>query len=227
MNGDPYDILGVDPDTSEDEIKKKYRLLVKQYHPDLHPGDKTAAAKMSEINEAYELIKSGKAEQLLPKSETVQSGTFTRKGTTFYYEYADPEEAFRSFSGDDPHFSSYADPYSEIESFINSGQYKKAAYVLEQISERNGKWYYYAALIHLDNGYSTDALRFAERACQLDPSNKTYSELYDQLSENFEETPYKAAVSRKIISVVTALMAILFILQFLRPLFYLILKTPH
>ena len=47
-----YEILGVDKKASEDEIKSAYRKLAKQYHPDLHPGDKAAEAKFKEANEA-------------------------------------------------------------------------------------------------------------------------------------------------------------------------------
>ena len=48
--------MGVPRNASEEEIKKAYRKLAKQYHPDLHPGDKTAEAKFKEINEAYEVL---------------------------------------------------------------------------------------------------------------------------------------------------------------------------
>lgn len=54
---DPYSVLGVSKDASEEEIKRAYRRLAKQYHPDLHPGDPEAARKMNEVNAAYEQIK--------------------------------------------------------------------------------------------------------------------------------------------------------------------------
>lgn len=53
---DYYEVMGIPKNASEDEIKKAFRKLAKQYHPDLNPGDKEAEAKFKEVNEAYEVL---------------------------------------------------------------------------------------------------------------------------------------------------------------------------
>ncbi len=72
MTIDPYKVLGVTPGTSQEDIKKAYRTLAKKYHPDLHPDDPAAAAKMNEINAAYDI---------LSKPHT---GTYSQRQNTAY-----------------------------------------------------------------------------------------------------------------------------------------------
>ena len=57
---DPYKVLGVSPDASDDEIKKAYRALARKYHPDNYNGSDLAdlaEEKMKEVNEAYDAVK--------------------------------------------------------------------------------------------------------------------------------------------------------------------------
>ncbi|MCD8322885.1 MAG: DnaJ domain-containing protein [Oscillospiraceae bacterium] len=57
----PYDVLGVKPDASDEEISKAYKRLAKKYHPDLNPNNAAAAEKMGQINRAYDEIKNQRA----------------------------------------------------------------------------------------------------------------------------------------------------------------------
>lgn len=74
---DYYEILGIDKKASPSEIKTAYRKLAKKYHPDLHPNDKEAEKKFTEINEAYEVLsddKKRKKYDMFGKNANFQSG---------------------------------------------------------------------------------------------------------------------------------------------------------
>ena len=53
---DYYEVLGVDKGADEATIKKAFRKLAREYHPDVNPGDKNAEAKFKELNDAYEVL---------------------------------------------------------------------------------------------------------------------------------------------------------------------------
>src|SRR3954451_10133079 len=56
MPRDPYEVLGVRREASDDDIKKAYRSLARKYHPDRNPGDKQAEAQFKEVQDAYDVL---------------------------------------------------------------------------------------------------------------------------------------------------------------------------
>ena len=100
---DYYEVLGVDRNASDDQIKKAYRRLAKQYHPDLNPGDKEAEAKFKEVNEAYEVLsdssKKAKYDQFGHAGVDPNFGAGGGPGGGFDMDFGDLGDIFSSFFG--------------------------------------------------------------------------------------------------------------------------------
>ncbi|MBX3499568.1 MAG: J domain-containing protein [Alphaproteobacteria bacterium] len=83
---DPYSVLGVARTASADEIRKAYRRLAKQNHPDLHPGDKDAEARFKEISAAHALLSDAEQRKRYDAGEIDASGQEKPRG--FYRDHA-------------------------------------------------------------------------------------------------------------------------------------------
>lgn len=174
---DPYQVLGVSRDASEDEIKKAYRALVKKYHPDLHPDDAAAAAKMSEVNAAYDMIKSGKDSAGRPAD--FSGNTASQETQHSYTYYGSPFGGF-GFYG-----TSAGNSGSELdiaELLIRTGEYYKAKVILEGVTSRNARWYYLSALVDYYMGNIESAKTNIGQAVELDPYNENYRHVMEAIS---------------------------------------------
>lgn len=234
MYKDPYQVLGLSPDSTSDEVKKKYRTLVKQYHPDLHPDDAEAAEKMSEINAAYERINSGDVynnnnySQPSSGSRTAPSGSYTDNGTTYYYRYSDMEDIFRTFFGsfDFSGFSSNQninEEYQRIEMYLSRGDYYHAIDILGRINVRDAKWNYYAARACEEAGRFTEAFVYAQNAYCSEPGNMEYKRLYEQIDSIVRNENKRKNRVRKVFSAAAVFMLVMMAMQILRPIMYLML----
>lgn len=108
---DYYEILGVRRDASEDEIKKSYRKLAMNYHPDRNPGDKEAEAKFKEASEAYEVLRDREKREIYNR--------YGHDGLT--------GTGFQGFAGFEDIFSSFGDIFEDIFGFSSGRRARTAA----------------------------------------------------------------------------------------------------
>ena len=205
MEQDPYKVLGVSRDASDDEIKKAYRELSKKYHPDLNPGDESAAKRMSEINAAYDRIQKGDT-GYGPGSSYGGSGGYSGYSGSGYggssyggsgyggSGYGGSGYSQYGFYGFDDFFSGFngggrtrepqeRSEYQAARSYIRNGMYKEALNALSGVdySERDARWYYLHAMANYKGGNKVAALESAKRACEIEPENEEYRKLLESI----------------------------------------------
>ena len=190
MVTDPYKVLGISRDATPDEIKKAYRKKAKEYHPDLHPNEPDIAKKMSEVNEAYDMIMNP---QKYRKSTSQGSGGQYQQGRYYqggYGSYTDFnfEDIFSSFCGampSTPHIMSDDSPeIIKIISEINMRHYQNAINMLSQIitAKRNARWNYLCSLANYGIGNTVAALSFIQTAVRMEPNNPEYQKVLNFIS---------------------------------------------
>ena len=100
---DPYTVLGVPKTATADEIKKAYRKLAKQHHPDLNPGSAESASRFKEISAAYDLLSDPDKRARFDRGE-IDAGGQERAEASYYRSHAGgPQGAkYRAEAGFDP-----------------------------------------------------------------------------------------------------------------------------
>ena len=158
MISDPYSVLGVSPNASDDEIKKAYRNMSRKYHPDSYadnPLSDLAEEKFKEVQEAYKQI----------MDERERGGSYSGGGYGGSY----------SSSG------SNSVELTAVYNFISNGRYRDALNALNGIPNRDARWYYYSAVANAGIGNNLQAMNDANRAASMEPQNPEYRNLVNQL----------------------------------------------
>lgn len=200
---DPYQVLGVSPSATDDEVTKAYRKMAKRYHPDINPGPE-AEKKMQEVNAAYQQIQdlrknggSGSASQSY-YGQRGDSGYAYQQQRQQYTQggsgsYADPFQGFDPFGfgfgfGDRGYQQETHQDFIDIKlraanNYIQNQSYEEALHVLSQVGNRDAQWYYLSALANAGLGNSITAMNHAQEAVRQDPTNPVYQRLLAQFQQ--------------------------------------------
>ncbi len=160
---DPYSVLGLNPNATDDEVKQAYRELAKKYHPDNFQNSPLAGyatKKMAEINEAYDqIISERRAAKKNAESE--------------YYDYN---------AADVQNNSNYID----VRSLINSGRFDDAEMILNgvPVEGRDAEWYFLNGVIKSNKGWLDEAYGCFQTACNMDPSNREYNAAFNRIKNS-------------------------------------------
>ena len=174
---DPYSILGIRHDASDDEVKEAYRNLVRKYHPDNYTDDnplkELANEKMQEVNRAYDEINRMREEQ--------KNGSYQQSYSTSYQ--SDPR-------------------YGEIRRLLNARRFAEAEKKLAAFSEYDcgAEWHYLRSVVLMHRGLVNDAMRELETACMMDPSNLEYQkakQMFNSQARGYGSTYYDAVSNRR------------------------------
>jgi molecular chaperone DnaJ len=172
MIADPYKILEVSSNASNDEIKRAYRDLSRKYHPDSYVNNPLAGLaeeKFKEVQEAYNQIMKERESGYNQRSSSYGQSTYS------------------SNSGDDTL------EMNAVANYLNARHYREALNALSGIRNRTARWYYYSSIANAGIGNNIDASEHARQAAAMEPGNPEYANLVNQFqfrNQRYQNTGY-------------------------------------
>lgn len=161
----PYEVLGIPPTATDDEVKAAYRALARKYHPDHYadnPLSDLAKEKMQEINEAYDTI------VRMRKEGGGQSGHGSQQSGY-------PNGGYRQPNGGPSR-------YNDIRQMLMQNRIMDAEMLLDGIpaASRDAEWYYLKGVVLHKKGWLEEAYNHFATACRMDPNNMEYRQAFHQ-----------------------------------------------
>lgn len=172
MITDPYKVLGVSPNASNDEIKKVYRELSRKYHPDSYvdnPLAELAEEKFKEIQDAYNQIMDQRERGFGNQSYQDSSSYTNQQSYQSSYSEANYQES---------------EQMRQIYSMLMMKRFRESLNELARVPERGARWHYYNAIAYAGLGNIITAMGHAKQAVAMEPGNTEYSQFLAQLQMN-------------------------------------------
>lgn len=162
----PYEVLGIKPTATDDEVKAAYREMAKKYHPDNYannPLSDLAEEKMQEINEAYDTIIRMRRQGGSSSGSTRSQGGSSR--------------------------------YTDIRNLIRTGRTIDAEALLDGIPapSRDAEWYFLKGSVLYKKGWLEEAYSHFSTASRMDPTNAEYRQAVDQLDRQRRTGGYRVS----------------------------------
>lgn len=194
----PYEVLGISPTATDEEVKKAYRKLSRMYHPDANinnPNKDQVEEKFKQVQQAYQQI-------MKERTEGTKQGDYAYgygpggSATQNQQEnpYGNPFGDFSDFFGFGGYYNNqqrqsqgqWQEQNTHMQAaanYLSHGYYQEARNVLDGMgsSERNARWYYYSAQAHQGMGNKANALEHAQIAVQMEPDNMVYQQLVQNI----------------------------------------------
>ena len=170
----PYTVLGVPENASDEEIKKAYRALSRKYHPDANinnPNKAQAEEKFKEIQQAYQ--------QIMRQRESGTSGNWQQEDYGGFGGFGGFGRGANA--GQNDSWSEEDVRMQAAENYIRSRHFKEALHVLSEFSQRNARWYYLSAMANAGQGNNVLAKEHAQKAVSMEPDNMVYRQFLQQM----------------------------------------------
>ena len=208
---DPYEILELKKGANKDDVKRAYKKLAKQYHPDQYDDNPLrilAEDKMREINEAYDyLMKSTPDNASYGTSNNSsyannnsygnnsknQSNSGYSNGNSNYNGYSNSNNNSNNNQNSNYNQNNYNNSYSggnsvnvfsQVRGDINSGNLRAAEDRLNSVRTRDAEWNYLMGILFSKKGWYDSARNYITTAYNMNPSNIEYRNAYNQLNMN-------------------------------------------